>query len=81
MATNGARGPRRSRRSARPACSTAAPSETLARYHRPAQLDPHGRIGAETVAEFELAPIGRAHRLMAPGLGVAAADRCEARLP
>ena len=30
----------------------------LARYHRPAQLDPHGRIGAETVAEFELAPVG-----------------------
>ncbi len=30
----------------------------VARYHRPAQLDPHGRIGAETVAEFELAPTG-----------------------
>jgi L-asparaginase II len=30
----------------------------LARYHRPTQLDPHGRIGAETVAEFELAPVG-----------------------
>jgi L-asparaginase II len=30
----------------------------LARYHRPAQLDPHGRIGAETVAGFELAPVG-----------------------
>ena len=30
----------------------------LARYHRPAVLDPHGRIGAETIAEFELAPVG-----------------------
>lgn len=30
----------------------------LARYHRPLTLDPHGRIGAEAVASFELAPIG-----------------------
>lgn len=30
----------------------------LARYHRPASLDPHGRLGAEAVAEFELAPVG-----------------------
>ena len=30
----------------------------LARYHRPVTLDPHGRIGAEAVAEFELAPVG-----------------------
>ncbi len=30
----------------------------LARYHRPALLDPHGRLGAEAVAEFELAPVG-----------------------
>ncbi len=30
----------------------------LARYHRPPLLDPHGRMGAETVAEFELAPVG-----------------------
>lgn len=30
----------------------------LARYHRPALLDPHGRIGAEAIAEFELAPVG-----------------------
>jgi len=29
----------------------------LARYHRPSILDPHGKVGAETVAEFELAPI------------------------
>jgi len=29
----------------------------LARYHRPTMLDPHGRIGAETIAEFELAPM------------------------
>jgi L-asparaginase II len=30
----------------------------LARYHRPTSLDPHGRIGAETIADFELAPVG-----------------------
>jgi L-asparaginase II len=30
----------------------------LARYHRPTVLDPHGRVGAEAVAEFELAPVG-----------------------
>jgi L-asparaginase II len=30
----------------------------LARYHRPASLDPHGRIAAESVPEFELAPVG-----------------------
>ena len=29
----------------------------LARYHRPVSLDPHGRIAAEAVAEFELAPV------------------------
>jgi L-asparaginase II len=30
----------------------------LARYHRPVELDPHGRIAAETVAAFELVPVG-----------------------
>ncbi len=30
----------------------------LARYHRPQHLDPHGRTGAETIAGFELAPVG-----------------------
>ncbi|MFP5341338.1 MAG: asparaginase [Candidatus Limnocylindria bacterium] len=30
----------------------------LARYHRPPTLDPHGRIVAEAVADFELAPVG-----------------------
>jgi L-asparaginase II len=30
----------------------------LARYHRPTELDPHGRLGAEAMAEFELAPLG-----------------------
>jgi L-asparaginase II len=30
----------------------------LARYHRPTILDPHGRIGAESIAEFQLAPVG-----------------------
>lgn len=30
----------------------------LARYHQPTILDPHGRVGAESVPEFELAPVG-----------------------
>ena len=30
----------------------------LARYHRPAELDPHGRIGAEAIPDFDLAPLG-----------------------
>jgi hypothetical protein len=30
----------------------------LGRYHRPALLDPHGRLGAEAVPEFVLAPVG-----------------------
>ena len=30
----------------------------LARYHRPTILDPHGRVGAEAIAEFQLAPVG-----------------------
>ena len=30
----------------------------LARYHRPQILDPHGRVGAEAIASFELAPLG-----------------------
>jgi L-asparaginase II len=30
----------------------------LARYHRPVILDPHGRVGAESIPEFELAPVG-----------------------
>jgi hypothetical protein len=30
----------------------------VARYHRPVSLDPHGRLGAEAVPEFELAPVG-----------------------
>ena len=30
----------------------------LARYHRPASLDPHGRVVAEAIAEFELVPVG-----------------------
>lgn len=34
------------------------PLRELARYHRPVSLDPHGRIGAEAVPEFELAPVG-----------------------
>lgn len=30
----------------------------LARYHRPPTIDPHGRTGAEAIADFELAPLG-----------------------
>lgn len=30
----------------------------LARYHRPQLLDPHGRLGAESIPAFELAPVG-----------------------
>jgi L-asparaginase II len=30
----------------------------LGRYHRPQYLDPHGRVGAEAIPEFELAPVG-----------------------
>ncbi|HXI80912.1 MAG TPA: asparaginase [Verrucomicrobiae bacterium] len=29
----------------------------LARYHRPVDLDPHGRVGAEAIPDFELAPL------------------------
>jgi L-asparaginase II len=35
----------------------AAALRALGRYHRPALTDPHGRLAAEAVAEFELAPI------------------------
>jgi L-asparaginase II len=30
----------------------------LSRYHAPTILDPHGRVGAQAVAEFGLAPVG-----------------------
>jgi len=30
----------------------------LARYHKPTILDPHGRVGAEAIADFQLAPVG-----------------------
>ncbi|HEX5829298.1 MAG TPA: asparaginase [Candidatus Limnocylindrales bacterium] len=30
----------------------------LARYHRPVDIDPHGRTAGESIAEFELAPVG-----------------------
>jgi L-asparaginase II len=29
----------------------------LARYHRPVDLDPHGRVGAEAIPDFDLAPL------------------------
>jgi L-asparaginase II len=31
---------------------------SLARYHRPAIHDPHGRLGAEAIPSFDLAPLG-----------------------
>jgi L-asparaginase II len=34
----------------------------LGHYHRPQSRDPHGRIGAEAVPEFELAPVGELSR-------------------
>ena len=58
MATTAGHGPRRSRRSARPASLDGGALRDLARYHRPTHLDPHGRVGAETIPEFELAPVG-----------------------
>jgi L-asparaginase II len=30
----------------------------LGRYHHPVELDPHGRIAAETIAAFDLVPVG-----------------------
>lgn len=30
----------------------------LGRYHRPTERDPHGRVGAESVVDFELVPVG-----------------------
>jgi L-asparaginase II len=30
----------------------------LSRSHRPVDLDPHGRVGAEAIPDFELAPLG-----------------------
>ena len=34
----------------------------LAHYHRPPSRDPHGRLGAEAIPEFELAPLGELSR-------------------
>lgn len=34
----------------------------LARYHRPPEMDPHGRVIGEAVADFELAPVGELTR-------------------
>ena len=30
----------------------------LGRYHHPVQLDPHGKIAAETIPGFDLVPVG-----------------------
>ena len=35
---------------------------SLARYHRPPSLDPHGRVVAEAIPEFDLAPVGELTR-------------------
>jgi L-asparaginase II len=34
------------------------PLRMLSRYHRPVSLDPHGRVGAEAIASFDLVPLG-----------------------
>src|SRR5204863_1964777 len=34
------------------------PLRALARYHRPPTMDSHGRVAAEAIPSFELAPIG-----------------------
>ena len=34
----------------------------LARYHRPPSVDPHGRVVAEAIPEFDLAPVGELTR-------------------
>jgi L-asparaginase II len=34
------------------------PLRQLARYHHPTEVDPHGRVAAESVVDFELAPVG-----------------------
>jgi len=36
----------------------AAALRQLARYHRPADVDPHGRVAAEAIPSFDLAPLG-----------------------
>jgi L-asparaginase II len=36
----------------------AAALRQLARYHRPPTMDPHGRVGAESIADFQLVPLG-----------------------
>ena len=41
---------------------TAAALRQLARYHRPPMLDPHGRLAAEAIPDFELAPVGELSR-------------------
>jgi hypothetical protein len=33
------------------------PLRMLGRYHRPVETDPHGRVSAEAVPSFELAPL------------------------
>jgi L-asparaginase II len=37
---------------------TSAALRQLARYHHPPMFDPHGRLAAEAIPEFELAPVG-----------------------
>ncbi|MFZ5852917.1 MAG: asparaginase [Chloroflexota bacterium] len=34
------------------------PLRALGRYHRPPSFDSHGRLAAESIADFELAPVG-----------------------
>ncbi len=35
-----------------------APLRQLGRYHRPTEVDPHGRLAAESIVDFELVPVG-----------------------
>ena len=49
------RGPHRSRRRVQ---RDQVDVRELARYHRPVSLDPRGRVVAEAIPEFELAPVG-----------------------
>ena len=52
----------------------------LARYHRPVDLDPHGRVGAEAIADFELVPWASG-RASAGDAGATAATVTRSRHP
>ena len=66
-ATTAGRGPRRSRRCARPGVLDGGALRELARYHRPAILDPHGRVGRRDDPRVRARAGGRADRLSGAG--------------